>query len=95
MDTPDSPQDVDLVEATPSPLVHLVTPLVAVAVTMVVRKLVNSAYEKGTGHTPPLPRDPNVSLWRAIAWTAVITTTAAAAEVIVYRAMNRIGSTSA
>lgn len=79
-------------DADVSPIVHLVAPLAAVAVTMVVRKAVNTIYEKSTGRPAPLPRDPHVSVWRAIAWTAVITTTAAVAEVLAYRAVNRIGT---
>lgn len=80
------------VEIEVNPLMHVVAPLAAVLVTMAVRKAINTAYEKSTGRSAPQPRDPNVSFWRAIAWTAVITTTAAVAEVAVYRAVNRIGS---
>jgi anti-sigma-K factor RskA len=75
-----------------NPLVHLIAPLAAVVGTMVVRKVVNSAYERATGHPAPMPRDPATSWTRAIVWTAVITTTAAVAEVAIYRAVNRMGS---
>lgn len=87
---PNVPDDTDIPE--PGPLVHLVTPLAAIVVTMVVRKAVNSAYEQVTGRSAPLPRDPRVPLWRAVAWTAVIAASAAAAEVVVYRAFNRMGA---
>ena len=80
------------VEVEVNPLMHVVAPLAAVFVTMIVRKAVNTAYERATGRPAPLPRDPNVSWGRAIAWTAVITATAAVAEVAVYRAVTRLGS---
>jgi len=79
--------DVDV-----NPMIHLVAPLAAVAVTMVVRKVVNSSYEATMGRSAPAPHDPRVPLWRAIAWTAVISTTVAVAEVIAYRAVNRMGT---
>ncbi len=75
-----------------NPLMHVVAPLAAVLVTMVVRKAVSVAYEKATGRPVPQARDLHVSLPRAIAWTAVITTAAAVAEVAVYRAVNRAGA---
>jgi hypothetical protein len=78
-----------------NPFMHLVAPVAAIAVTMVVRKLVNSAYERTTGHPAPLPRDPRVPVMRAILWTALITTSAAVAEVAVYRLITRIGEKSA
>lgn len=74
-----------------NPLVHLVAPVAAIVGTMIVRKIVNSAYEKSTGRPAPLPRDPATSWGRAIMWTAIITTTAAVAEVAIYRSINAIG----
>jgi len=74
-----------------NPLVHLIAPVAAIVGTMIVRKILNSGYERATGKPAPLPRDPRTSLTRALVWTAVITTTAAVAEVAIYRAVNRIG----
>jgi Protein of unknown function (DUF4235) len=75
-----------------NPLVHLVAPVAAIIGTIVVRKLINSAYERATGHPAPQPRDPEISFMKAIMWTAVITTGAAVAEVAVYRLVNRMGA---
>lgn len=85
----------DDVEIEINPMVHLIAPLAAIVGTMVVRKMVNSAYERATGRPAPLPRDPRVSWTRAILWTALITTTAAVAEVAIYRAVNQIGEKQA
>lgn len=74
-----------------NPMVHLIAPVAAIVGTMIVRKALNSAYEKSTGRPAPLPRDPRTSLARALIWTAVITTTAAVAEVAIYRLINQIG----
>lgn len=83
------PADGEVVEV--NPMVHLIAPVAAIVGTMVVRKIVNTAYEKATGKPAPLPRDPGTSLARALVWTAVITATAAVAEVAIYRSINRIG----
>jgi hypothetical protein len=86
--------DLDLAETEEievNPMMHIVAPVAAIVGTIIVRKLINSAYEKTTGKQPPLPNDPRTSLVRALVWTAVITTTAAVAEVAIYRAINRIG----
>ncbi len=74
-----------------NPMVHLLAPVVAIAGTMVIRKVLNSTYEKATGRVAPLPRDPAVPWGRALMWTVVITTSAAIAEVVIYRAINSIG----
>jgi hypothetical protein len=74
-----------------NPMVHLIAPVVAVLGTLVVRKVVSSAYERATGHPAPIPRDPSTPWLRAVVWTAVITTTTAVAEVAIYRAVNRAG----
>lgn len=74
-----------------NPMIHLIAPVVAIVGTMVVRKLVNTAYERATGRPAPIPRDPRTPIMRAILWTAVITTTTAVAEVAIYRAVNRVG----
>lgn len=87
--TPSDPQDVEPVEV--NPMVHLIAPVAAIVGTIIVRKIVSSAYEKATGHPAPLARDPQTPILRAILWTAVITTTTAVAEVAIYRAINRMG----
>ncbi len=79
--------DVDV-----NPVMHLIAPVAAVAVTLVVRKIVTSAYQRTTGLPAPLPRDPRMPLWRAIAWTALISSAAAVAEVVAYRAITHIGA---
>ena len=81
--------EVDEIEV--NPMVHLIAPVAAIVGTIIVRKIVNSAYERATGHPAPQPRDPQVSLARALMWTAVITTSAAIAEVAVYRLVNWMG----
>jgi hypothetical protein len=80
------------VEIEVNPLMHIIAPVAAIAVTMVVRNLLNKGYEKSTGKKPPLPRDPRTSAMQAILWTAAITTAAAVAEVAVYRLINKVGS---
>ena len=74
-----------------NPLMHLIAPVAAIVGTMVVRKVMNSAYEKSTGHRPPEPRDPATSLTRAILWAGAIAATAAIAEVAIYRIVNAVG----
>lgn len=74
-----------------NPMVHVVAPVAAIIGTMIIRKIINSTYEKSTGRVAPLPRDPAVPIVRAVAWTVLITTTAAVAELVIYRAINRIG----
>ncbi len=82
----------DDAEVQTNQVMHLIAPIAAIAVTMLVRKALNATYEKSTGRSAPLPRDPQVPLMRAIVWTAVITTTAAVAEVAVYRLVSKIGA---
>jgi hypothetical protein len=89
-------KDADL-ESTPdvdievNPMVHMIAPVAAIIGTIIVRKVVNVAYERATGHKAPEARDPQTSLARALLWTAVITTSAAVAEVAIYRMVNRVG----
>ena len=78
-----------------NPVVHLIAPVAAIVGTMIVRKFVNDAYERMTGHPAPLARDPRTPILRAILWTAIITTSAAVAEVAIYRAINQIGEKNA
>ena len=86
--TPVSGDAVAEVETEINPVMHLVAPIAAVFV----RSAVNKAYEKATGRPAPEARDPRTSIVRALAWTTVITTTAAVAEVLVYRTVNKLGS---
>jgi hypothetical protein len=89
-------KDADL-ESTPdvdievNPMVHMIAPVAAIIGTIIVRKVVNVTYERATGHKAPEARDPQTSLARALLWTAVITTSAAVAEVAIYRMVNRVG----
>ena len=78
-----------------NPMVHVVAPVVAIIGTMLIRKAINSAYERATGRVAPLPRDPAVPIVRAVAWTVLITTTAAVAELVIYRAINSMGKVEA
>ena len=94
MDTSTDLAPADGLETEPveiNPMVHLIAPVAAVLGTLIVRKVISSAYERATGKPAPLARDPHTSMMRAIVWTAVITTSAAVAEVVIYRAVNRIG----
>ena len=74
-----------------NPVMHLVAPVAAIVGTMIVRKVVNTVYEKSTGHSAPEPRDPATSVTRAIVWAAMIAATAAVAEVAIYRLVDRMG----
>jgi hypothetical protein len=87
--TPTDPEDVESIEV--NPMMHLIAPVAAIVGTIIVRKIVSSAYERATGHPAPLARDPRTPVLRAILWTAVITTTTAVAEVAIYRAIDRMG----
>jgi len=75
-----------------SPVVHLVAPITAIGATLLMRKVVGSAYVRRTGHEFPDPRDPAVSFARALGWAVVTAATAAAVETAVYRIITRIGS---
>lgn len=75
-----------------NPLVHVIAPIAAIAATMLARRLLNGGYRTVTGHSAPVPRDPSVSMARAIAWTAVTAATAAVVEVMVYRSAMHWGT---
>lgn len=79
----------DELEAQPSPVLHLIAPVSAIAATVLMRKALNATYSRSTGHDAPDPRDPAVSFARALAWAIVTAATAAAVETAVYRIMNR------
>ena len=85
-----SDSDAD-VEIEVNPLVHLIAPVAAIFGTLIVRKVVNTVYERSTGHKAPDARDRNTSLTQALVWTASITTSAAVAEGALYRIVHRVG----
>lgn len=79
-------------EAPPAnPLVHLIAPIAAIGATLLVRKLLNTGYERMTGKEPPQPRDPDTTFARALLWTAITAATAAVVEVAVYRIASQMG----
>lgn len=87
------PQNDEL-EVQPNPVMHLIAPITAIAATMVMRKVLTSAYARRTGNDAPDPRDPDVPLGRALVWAVGIAASAAAVELVVFRLMNRGGSSS-
>jgi len=70
------------------PVLHWFAPVVTVAAVWAAKEAITAAYERTTGRTSPNPADPNTSWKRALAWTAVTTTTAALIEVSVRRLAN-------
>lgn len=82
-------QQVPPDETGPSPLLHLVAPIVAIGATMIVRKALNAGYRRATGSDAPGPRDPGVSIGRVLLWSVVTAAAATAVEVAVYRITNR------
>ena len=82
----------DEVEVHPNPVLHIIAPFTAIAATMVLRKILTSAYARRTGSQAPDPRDPAVPISRALVWAVGIAATAAAVEVVVFRLMNHTGS---
>ena len=79
-------------EDQPNPFMHMIAPIAAVGATLIMRKVLTSAYERRTGHDFPDPRDPAVSFTRALGWAVAIAATAAAVETVVFRVTNRAGS---
>ena len=73
------------VKRAPSPLIHVVAPVLALGATFVVRKMMNNGFRTVTGHTPPDAQERTTPLVQALAWTAVAAATAAVVEVAVYR----------
>jgi len=84
-----SDHDLEVTAQEPNPIMHLVAPITAIGATMVVRKVLNAAYESRTGNQAPDPRDSRVNFGRAMMWAVVTAATAAAVETAVYRIMNR------
>jgi hypothetical protein len=77
------------IEDEPNPIMHLIAPITAIGATMLMRKVLNTSYQRATGSSAPDPHDPRVHFGRALVWAIVTAATAAAVETAVYRAMNR------
>ena len=67
------------------PLLHWFAPVVTIAVVWAARESITVVYERVSGRTAPNPADLQTSWRRALAWTAVTTTSAALIEVSVRR----------
>jgi hypothetical protein len=67
------------------PLLHWFAPVVTIAVVWGAKEGITMVYERVTGRPAPVPSDLGTSWRRALAWTAVTTTTAALIEVSVRR----------
>jgi hypothetical protein len=70
------------------PVVHWLAPVVTVAIVWAAREGITVVYTRVSGRAAPVPSDPRTSWKRALAWTAVTTTTAALIEVSVRRLAN-------
>ena len=84
-----SQRELEVPSEEPNPIMHLVAPITAIGATMVMRKVLNAAYESRTGNQAPDPRDKRVGFGRALMWAVVTAAAAAAVETAVYRVMNR------
>jgi len=84
-----SQRELEVPSEEPNPIMHLVAPITAIGATMVMRKVLNAAYESRTGNQAPDPRDNRVGFGRALMWAVVTAAAAAAVETAVYRVMNR------
>jgi hypothetical protein len=84
-----SQRELEVPSEEPNPIMHLVAPITAIGATMVMRKVLNAAYESRTGNLAPDPRDNRVGFGRALMWAVVTAAAAAAVETAVYRVMNR------
>ena len=67
------------------PLLHWFAPVVTIAVVWAAKEGITMSYERVSGRTAPNPTDLQTSWKRALAWTAVTTTSAALIEVSVRR----------
>ena len=72
------------------PAMHVLTPILALAATWVVRKALSSAYERATGRTAPRATDPTVSVHRAFLWAGTTAAAVAITEVAIYRVSHRM-----
>ena len=71
------------------PLVHRLAPVVTIAMVWAAKEGITAVYTRVSGRAAPVPSDPRTSWKRALAWTAVTTTTAALIEVSVRRLANQ------
>ena len=81
-------------EAHVNPIVHLIAPIVAIAATMIVRKVITSSYRGFTGREAPRANDAAVPFGKALLWAAATAAIAAGVEVIAYRVTNHLGATN-
>lgn len=84
--------DVDVTEPDEvkvSMAVHVITPIATLAATWLVRKAMDTAYERTTGHTPPRASDPGVTTRQALMWAATTAAVIAITEVVIYRVSSR------
>ena len=81
-------------EAHVNPIVHLIAPIVAIAATMIVRKVITSSYRGFTGREAPRANDAAVPFGKALLWAAATAAIAAGVEVIAYRVTNNLGATN-
>lgn len=70
------------------PLMHWLAPVVTIASVWAAKEAITFAYTRVSGRAAPVPSDPRTSWKRALAWTAVTTTSAALIEVSVRRLAN-------
>jgi hypothetical protein len=73
----------DLVEA--STVVKIAAPVIAFGAAWIVRKAMETAYTKATGHAPPKVSDPDARMVRIIVWAAATAATIAVVNVAVDR----------
>jgi hypothetical protein len=79
-------------ETTPhrnSAAMHLITPVVAMGATMLMRKALNAGYRRVTGSAPPSATDTSITFRRAMFWAITTAATAAIVEVAIYRLMDK------
>jgi hypothetical protein len=71
------------------PLASTRIAVVEMAVTWLVRRMLDLAFQRATGHEPPTARDRGVPFRRIMAWAAVTAAAVAAADVIADRVVLR------
>lgn len=69
----------------PGTLAKLAVPVLTIGAAFVIRKAMDAAYEKATGHHPPRPTDPDASLRRVIVYAAATAAAVAVANVVIGR----------
>lgn len=70
------------------PVLHWLAPVATIVTVWAAKEVITIVYTRATGRAAPAPSDPGTSWKRALAWTAVTTTTAALIEVSVRRLAN-------